>query len=211
MGSVYGTLRTPVPVLFTIFSGAQCFFIGATFWTVRTGLLKRDGVSNWWYTTRGLPLIPRNDLNPSPSDRVWASTIAGSCTGFILGFAFQGPRIAIPGTIMFTLCGWGGQRIYNYLDARNTKQLWERAQLDPEEQNKPRAPIMQRFLQSKWSPVTPLSDEQYENILREKILQVEAEIALVDDRIEEFRKKALEQAAEKLKEPPNPKPIEEKK
>ncbi len=105
----------------------------------------------------------------------------------------------------------GGQRIYNYLDARNTKQLWERAQLDPEEQNKPRAPIMQRFLQSKWSPVTPLSDEQYENILREKILQVEAEIALVDDRIEEFRKKALEQAAEKLKEPPNPKPIEEKK
>lgn len=113
---------------------------------------------------------------------------------------------------MFTLYGWGGQRIYNYLDARNTKQLWERAQLDPEERNKPRGPLMQRFLQSKWSPVTPLSDEQYENILREKILQVEAEIAIVDDRIEEFRKKAIElQAAQKVKEPPNSKPIEEGK
>jgi len=40
---------------------------------------------------------------------------------------------------------------------------------------------------SKWSPVTWLSDQDYEKILEERILRIEADIALIDDRIKELR------------------------
>jgi hypothetical protein len=43
------------------------------------------------------------------------------------------------------------------------------------------------FLRSKWSPVTYLSDQEYEKILQEKLLRVDAEIAVVDDTIREIR------------------------
>lgn len=43
------------------------------------------------------------------------------------------------------------------------------------------------FLQSKWSPVTYLSDPEYEKILEEKLLRVEAEIAIVDENIKALR------------------------
>ena len=43
------------------------------------------------------------------------------------------------------------------------------------------------LLESKYSPVTFLSDKEYETILEEKLLRVEAEIAVVDDNIQDLR------------------------
>lgn len=43
------------------------------------------------------------------------------------------------------------------------------------------------WLSSKWSPLRKLSDEEYENFISEKMLKVEAEIALIDDKIAELR------------------------
>lgn len=40
---------------------------------------------------------------------------------------------------------------------------------------------------SRWSPIKQLSDQEYENILEEKLLRVEADIALIDDRVKELR------------------------
>jgi len=39
---------------------------------------------------------------------------------------------------------------------------------------------LQGWLHSRWSPVTPLTDQQYEALLQEKLLRLDAEIALVD-------------------------------
>ena len=36
----------------------------------------------------------------------------------------------------------------------------------------------------KWSPMKVLSDEEYERMLQEKLLRVEAEIAVLDEKIE---------------------------
>lgn len=88
---------------------------------------------------------------------------------------------------MFTLFGWAGQHGYNYLDARNSAEIREKIQ-----SNEPRANFMQKLAKSKWSPMTALSDEEYENMLQEKLLQVEAEIAIIDDRIAGYRRKAKE-------------------
>ena len=62
---------------------------------------------------------------------------------------------------------------------------------------KPRKPMLERLANSRWSPVKILSDEEYENMLQEKLLRVEAEIAVLDEHIENLRR----EAREKLQEP----------
>ncbi len=39
----------------------------------------------------------------------------------------------------------------------------------------------------KWSPMKTLSDEDYANILREKMLAMDAQIALVNEEVERLR------------------------
>ena len=41
---------------------------------------------------------------------------------------------------------------------------------------------------SKWIPLRTLSDQEYRGMLGEKLLSIEAEIALIDDKIEELEK-----------------------
>lgn len=61
------------------------------------------------------------------------------------------------------------------------------------------------FLQSKWSPVTFMTDEEYETILQEKLLRVEAEMAVIDDNIKELREaELLLKQQPKAQEPPQP-------
>ncbi|CAN9257153.1 unnamed protein product [Alternaria alternata] len=201
IGALYGTVRTQTPVLFSIVSGAQWFAIGSTFWSIRTSVLNHAGLINWWNVTRGAPSYPRNDLSPTTSDKVRASAIAGALTGFNLGLLFRGPRNVIPGTIMFTLFGWGGQHGYNYLDARNSSELLEQAELRARGEDKPRENFMQKIAKSKWSPMQVLTDDDYENMMQEKLLRVEAQIAVIDDKIDAFKKQALElEAQRKIKE-----------
>ena len=57
--------------------------------------------------------------------------------------------------------------------------------------------MLERLANSRWSPVKILSDEEYENMLQEKLLRVEAEIAVLDEHIENLRR----EAREKLQEP----------
>lgn len=51
------------------------------------------------------------------------------------------------------------------------------------------------WLESKWVPITPLSDQQYAEFLEDKILKAEAEIAIIDENIDALRKSAEKQAA----------------
>ena len=43
---------------------------------------------------------------------------------------------------------------------------------------------------SKYSPMKVLSDEEYEKVLRDKLVRVDAEIALVDEDIKKMRSQA---------------------
>jgi hypothetical protein len=92
---------------------------------------------------------------------------------------------------MFSLFGWAGQHGYDYLDKRNSQGLREQARLKATGDNEPQDNLLSRFAKSKWSPMSVLTDEQYEEMLQEKLLKVEAEIAIIDERIEGFRKQAV--------------------
>lgn len=67
---------------------------------------------------------------------------------------------------MFSLLGAGGQFAANRWSASETSSEKKTSWLD-----------------KKWSPMTKLSDEQYEKILEEKVLRLDAEIAIIDDNI----------------------------
>lgn len=81
----------------------------------------------------------------------------------------------VPGLVIFSLLGYGGQSAFNMVDA------WQMGR-DPT----PSKPLMQRMADSKWIPLRHLSDEEYRGMLNEKLLSVEAEIALLDEKIEEL-------------------------
>ena len=125
--------------------------------------------------------------NKSPKDRLKASTFAGGITGGAIGGLIRGPRNIIPGTIMFTLFGYLGQTAYNTLDERHSKQVATEIEAAAEDKQKVAKNWLERVADMKWSPLTRLSEEDYGNILKEKLLRVEAEIALLDEEVERLK------------------------
>ena len=88
----------------------------------------------------------------------------------------------IPAALVLTLLGYAGQKSYNYLDARHTHQ----SQIATGGNQLERS-IWRRVANSKYSPMKVLSDEEYEKVLREKLVRVEAEIALIDEDIDKIQ------------------------
>jgi len=83
----------------------------------------------------------------------------------------------LPGTIMFSLFGLLGQTIYNRVDAQ------ESAPIDQERASS----LWHRLVHSRFNPMKVLSDEDYEHMLSEKLLRVEAEIALLDEEMSKLK------------------------
>jgi hypothetical protein len=76
------------------------------------------------------------------------------------------------------MLGGAGQTIYNLADARHGAYSNSPAKLE----------TRSRWLDSEWSPVKVLSDDEYEGMLQEKLLRLKAEIALIDENIVELQK-----------------------
>lgn len=99
---------------------------------------------------------------------------------------------------MFSLFGWSGQQIYNVLDQRHTVEVDaenERARLFREGgvvQPRTWRGFMDYVADMKWSPIKKLSDDEYEAMLQEKLVGVEADIALIDEEIERVKRLAVE-------------------
>ncbi|KAF2225890.1 hypothetical protein BDZ85DRAFT_192682, partial [Elsinoe ampelina] len=166
VGSVAGLFRNASPGLFGLASGIQCFGAGTTFWASRSAVMAA------WY---------RDAKLATPRQRTYASTIAGGFTGVVMGWLTRGKRNVLPGAIMFSIFGASGQGLYNLLDATNSRTLDEGSE---------KQGMMEWIAKQKWSPFSILTDAEYENILKEKILKLDVEIALIDDRIGALRTKA---------------------
>lgn len=125
-------------------------------------------------------------------------------TGGIIGGLFRGSRNVIPGTTMFTIFGYVGQTVYGALDARRSEQVASDAQAAAEGKKKDEKHFWERVAEMKWSPLTVLSDEDYGNMLKEKLLRVEAEIALLDEDVERLRGEQRSMRERQGKETPKP-------
>jgi hypothetical protein len=78
-----------------------------------------------------------------------------------------------PGLIVFSLLGYLGQGSWNMVER------WHANNQGKKESRS----ILQRMADSKWIPLRSLSDDDFKHILNEKILSMEVEIALLDDKI----------------------------
>ncbi|KAI1001752.1 hypothetical protein K3495_g6450 [Podosphaera aphanis] len=167
VGAFAGIIRSNTPVLFSLFSGVQCFVLGFNITAFR-GLI----IQSW-----GKEKLTHNE-------KIMVSSAAGGLGGGMSGAILRGRTNVIPGAIMFTLFGAIGQMLFNKFETRTIEPI-------PREQNN-----TDSWLNSKWSPVKPLSDEEYEGLMNEKLLKIKTEIALVDEKIE-LVKKEIETATQK--------------
>lgn len=142
--------------------------------------------------------------SPSQKDRLTASTFAGGVTGGTIGGLFRGPRNVIPGTIMFTLFGYLGQTVYEALDTRHSEQVVLDIQAAAEGKKRDRKHFWERIAEMKWSPLTAVSDEDYRNMLEEKLLSIEAEITVVDEEVERVKGEERRMKERQSKKPPKP-------
>ncbi|KAI0433934.1 hypothetical protein F5Y09DRAFT_297292 [Xylaria sp. FL1042] len=101
--------------------------------------------------------------NLSSSDLVKVGGAAGSVSGMVGGM-IRGPRNILPGMLVFGTLGAGSSYV---------SQLAQSAGSKPKKD----------WLDSKWSPMKRLSDKDYMNMVEEKILRLDAEIAIIDENI----------------------------
>ncbi|KAI9711860.1 MAG: hypothetical protein M1820_002005 [Bogoriella megaspora] len=120
------------------------------------------------------------------NDRVSASTLAGAFTGGSVGYLTRGRANILPGMVMLSAAGFLGQKAYDSVKANKADALAQEAPIE-----KPN--IWQRLAESKWTPVKFISDDEYEKMLKEKLLRLEAEIALIDEDIEKLQQSGKEQ------------------
>ena len=88
---------------------------------------------------------------------------------------------------MFTLFGYLGQTAYDALDTRHSEQVALDIQAAAEGKKRGRKHFWEWIAEMKWSPLTAVSDEDYRNMLEERLLRIEAEIAVVDEGVERVR------------------------
>ncbi|KAH8599834.1 hypothetical protein B0O99DRAFT_611169 [Bisporella sp. PMI_857] len=170
VGAFAGVVRSNTPKLFALASGLQWFTLGTTFWASRRTFMRA------W-----------EDNKITKWNKVVVSFAAGAASGLV-GGALRGRKNIIPGTIMFALFGATGQVIYNMADDRNSVS---KTALPAKEHS---------WLNSRWSPMKVLTDKEYEDMLREKLLGVNAEIALLDESIDALRAQETELAERSDKE-----------
>ncbi|KAF5649786.1 hypothetical protein F25303_4619 [Fusarium sp. NRRL 25303] len=105
-------------------------------------------------------------------DKTIASAIAGTAAGSVGGL-IRGPKNILPAMFVFTIVGAGGQTIANRMATR-----------------KPKVQDEKESFWSRWSPLKKLTDQEYRDMMSEKMLRIDADIALIDDRIAELKKQA---------------------
>jgi hypothetical protein len=93
------------------------------------------------------------------------------------------------------LFGWGGQKVYDVLDGRNSVKVVREKEIE-EGVREPGKNLLQRVAESRWSPFSVLTDEEYEKMMGEKLLVLEADIAVIDDKIHALRE--LQKQQEKV-------------
>ncbi|THV48865.1 hypothetical protein BGAL_0223g00070 [Botrytis galanthina] len=170
IGGFSGILVSQTPVLFAVASSIQWGILGTTFWGTRTALLSR-------YRTAS--------IYPTPQEKALSTSLAASLAG-ATGGILRGPKNVLPGFVVFGVAGYVGQKIYDAVDERKM----EERRLE-EGGNKKSG---DDWMNSKWVPWKKLSDDEYEGMLKERLLKVDAEIAILDESLQALREQQSNEA-----------------
>ena len=100
----------------------------------------------------------------------------------------RGRANVLPGAIMFSIFGLVGQLGVNAFSERPI----------PRDEPVAKPGFWKRMSEKRFSPVKVLSNEEYANMLEEKMLRVDAEIAILEDRIFALRREEETQKQDSL-------------
>ncbi|KAK6822603.1 hypothetical protein PG995_011941 [Apiospora arundinis] len=101
--------------------------------------------------------------NLTAADKVKAGVAAGGVSGMIGGMA-RGPRNILPGILFFSTLAGGATYVSQKFQSQEPKEK-------------------KSIMASKWSPMRQISDQEYEKILEDKMLRIDAELAILNDNI----------------------------
>ncbi|CAN8097362.1 unnamed protein product [Discula destructiva] len=142
------------------------------------------GQGSMFYGSRYMLLARHGPVDKATAgQKIEASTLGAAISQATLMGLIRGRRSILPAAIVASLVGGGGQIAVN---------MWTSSRAQNTEQSSG------GWLSAKWSPMMKLTDHEYENILEEKVLRLEAEIAIIDDKIAALRA----QQADQTKVPP---------
>ncbi|MCJ1431357.1 hypothetical protein MMC27_000708 [Xylographa pallens] len=158
-GSAIGIVRSSHPVIFALATAGQWFALGTTFWGSRAVILDAWDIDRM-----------------STRQNIYASSLAGGISGGSVAAVIRGRSNIIPGMLVFSFFGCLGQMSYN-----TVRSSREAAPLNSDQL--PAPSFLQRLASKKWIPMKSLSDVEYEGMLQEKLVKVEAEIAILDEDI----------------------------
>lgn len=165
-GGAYGIIRNrPTLGLFAMLTGVNSAILGGTYWATRTTMIRA--------------LQDPETLNLHPREKAYVSGAAGAVAGGFIALALGKPRSFLPGALVWGLIGLSGQTVYNIADARHTKSVLKEKK--PEQTGG--FGFWDRVMRSRWSPVTRLTTEEYEEMLKGKLLALEADLAIADEEI----------------------------
>lgn len=140
------------------------------------------------------------DSQTKDFDALFSSTMAGITTGGLLSAAYRGPRMVLPGAVMFgAICSgiqvlytsgnnWRQQAIINSgkLDGSSIKFKQEH---DPTQHQKEGFSLLKYINLPSWSPIRQLSEEEYNELLDTKLHTLEAELAELEKKLQQSQQK----------------------
>ena len=110
-----------------------------------------------------------------------ASALAGALSGGVVGALTRGRRNVLPGALVFGALGYAGQKAYSYADDLQYKRTTEPTPAEARES------LWDRMAKSRWMPLQKMEDAEYERRLQEKLLEIDAELAVLEDDIRSLR------------------------
>lgn len=117
-----------------------------------------------------------------PGKKTLASGISGALAGAVFIPITGWYRNRGVGALRWGFYGLVGQYLFNIFDESHTSNLHAEA-----ERTGPPPNILQRITRSKWSPMQELTNEKYEEILKERMLRLDAEIAIIEEDVKKLR------------------------
>uniref|UniRef100_A0A093VGQ5 Uncharacterized protein n=1 Tax=Talaromyces marneffei PM1 TaxID=1077442 RepID=A0A093VGQ5_TALMA len=156
-GGASGILRASKhPIVHTLAHGIHFSIWGASFWFIRSNIL------HFHYQNEA-----------TQQQRKYVSAISGGLSGGAIT-RMMGAKFT-PGFIVFSLVSYLGQTGFNIAENWHQENAGKEASKSKS--------ILERMAESKWIPLKALSDDDFRDILKEKVLSIEVEIALLDDKI----------------------------
>ncbi|KAF6832212.1 hypothetical protein CPLU01_06311 [Colletotrichum plurivorum] len=146
--------------------------------------------SSYWFSRTVVMSAWGGESQLTNGSKVHASALAGGTAGMVGGL-IRGPKNIVPGVIVFSMVGAVGQAVVNATQGSPTDVKQEKKSI----------------FESSWSPLKKLTDDEYRDMIDEKMLKIDVEIALVDDKIAELRASKVAEAQQSQE--PEPQSVEE--